>query len=173
MKLQWAAIRISIVILSFGICSPEAAFAQVDPWERVKLIEPGKSVHVKLNAGRTVKGRMESWTAEGLTVRQGKDKVVNLTKSEVARVAMVTGMSRGRKAAYGGAIGGAIGAGVTAGICAASICDYPGAVTAGGALWVGGLAAGIAALFPQHKEVIYTASPAGTNSNPAAGARVR
>jgi hypothetical protein len=34
------------------------------------------------------------------------------------------------------------------------------AVAAGGAVMVGGIAAGIAALFPQHKEVIYQARPA-------------
>jgi hypothetical protein len=171
MKNPSNGVRILIAILSIGLSISQPLSAQVDPWERVKLIEPGKSVHVKLHTGRTVKGRMESWNAEGLSLRQGKDKVVNLTKSDVAAVAMPTGMSRGRKAAYGALVGGGVGAGLMGGVCAAGAdCDvHPGAMAAGGAIWFGGITAGIAALFPQHKEVIYLAGSAkssGPSPNP-------
>ena len=56
----------------------------------------------------------------------------------------------------GGILGGFTGVACAAG----SNCDVPpGAIAAGGALFFGGIAAGIAALFPPHKEVIYTALP--------------
>jgi hypothetical protein len=105
---------------------------------------------------------MESWNAEGLGVRQSKDKVVAVAKSDVAQVAMVGGLTRQRKAAYAGLVAGGITAGLLVVACAsAGGCDVnPAALAAGGAIWVGGIAAGVAALFPQHKEVIYQAQRA-------------
>lgn len=119
-----------------------------------------------MHSGTTVKGKMESWNTEGLSLRQVNDKVVKLAKSDVAQVAIATGWSRGRKAAYGLLIGAGAGAGFLGGTCAASAgCDVPpAAMAAGGALAVGGIAAGVAALFPQRREVIYTANSAGAAS---------
>ena len=37
-----------------------------------------------------------------------------------------------------------------------------------GALWIGGIAAGIAALIPQHKETVYIAVPAGVKPSSSA-----
>ncbi len=71
---------------------------------------------------------------------------------------MVIGMSRGRKALWaGGIVGGGLGA-VVAAACASGGCEIsPAAMFAAGALVYGGIAAGIAALFPPHKELIYSA----------------
>jgi len=52
----------AVVILLVNLLCWQVCFAQVDPWERVKLIEPGKKVSVKLLSGRTVNGRMEAWS---------------------------------------------------------------------------------------------------------------
>ena len=165
MRLRMTAVKNAVVILLVNLLCWQVCFAQVDPWERVKLIEPGKKVSVKLLSGQTVNGRMEAWSADGLSVRQGKDKLLPLAQPTIAQVAMVTGMSRGRKALYAGVITGGITGGLTAAACASSYsyCDFPAvgifAIVAG--FW-GGVAAGIAALFPPHKEVIYTA-PGGSS----------
>ena len=154
----------TFTLLMVALLYHQTCLAQVDPWERVKLIEQGKNVSVKLHSGKTVSGKIESWSTDGLSVRQGKDKVTPLAKSDVAQVALVTGMSRGRKAAYGFMIGGAAGAGIGGAAAAGNgggCCDVPpGALVGGMALLVGGIAAGIAAAFPQHKEVIYTTESA-------------
>ncbi len=155
-------IRNAMVLVLVNLLGWQLCLAQVDPWERIKLIEPGKKVQVKLHSGQNVNGKMEAWNTDGLSVRQGKDRVVQAAKSDVAKVAMVGGMSRGRKAALaGGIVGGALG-GLMAAACASpnSNCDVPPALMfASGAILFGGIAAGIAAIFPQHKEVIYTALP--------------
>jgi hypothetical protein len=133
--------------------------AQTDSWERVKLIETGKSVSVTLVGGKTVKGKMHAWSPDSVTILRGKDKTTPIAKSDVAKVAMVAGMSRGRRALWAAGIGGAVGAGIFGAACSgAGDCDVsPAVVAAGSALWIGGISAGIAALIPQHKEVIYTA----------------
>lgn len=151
----------AVVLLLVCTLCHQPSLAQVDPWERIRLIEPGKNVSVKLNSGKTVKGKMEAWNSDGLSVKQGKNKSVPMAKSDVARVALVTGMSRGRKAAYAGLIAGGITGGITGAACASDGCFvHPGGaiVAIVGVFW-GGVSAGIAALFPQHNEVIYTAAP--------------
>ena len=151
----------AVVLLLVCTLWHQPSLAQVDPWERIRLIEPGKNVSVRLNSGKTVKGKMEAWNSDGLSVRQGGNKRVPLAKLEVAQVALVTGMSRGRKATYAGLIAG----GITASIAGAAVASdswfsglWPVAAAVTGLIW-GGIAAGIAALFPQHNEVIYTAAP--------------
>jgi hypothetical protein len=150
---------ISLLVVMFF---QQTCLAQVDPWERVKLIEQGKNVHVTLHSGKTVKGNMESWNTDGLCVRQGKKKVVPLAKSDVTQVLMPIGMSRGRRAGWGAAIGGGIGGAIGGAFCAGYACSpkETAGVMGGAAIWIGGIAAGIAALFPQHKEVIYSVKTA-------------
>lgn len=163
MKRTTKAFKSAIALVLMTLLYHQTCFAQADPWQRIKLIEKGKNVNIKLQSGQMRTGRMESWNTDGFSVRQGKDKVVSVAKSDVVQVAMVSGKSRGRKAVYAGLIGGAAGGGLMAAAChsSSSTCDVPpAAVAAGGALIFGGIAAGIAALFPQHKEVIYTAPSA-------------
>ena len=45
---------------------------QAGNWELVRVIQPGRSVQVKLYSTRTIKGRMDAWPADGMSVRQGK-----------------------------------------------------------------------------------------------------
>jgi hypothetical protein len=161
MKRTRTALKNAAALVLAALLYQQTSLAQVDPWERIKLIDQGKKVNVKLHSGRTVNGRMESWDTGGLGVRQGKDKVVPVAKSDVAQVAMVGGLSRARKAAYAGLIAGGITGGLMGAACSSSDCDVSvPAMAASAAVVVGGIAAGIAALFPQHKEVIYQARPA-------------
>ncbi len=148
-------IRITAVALIATLTA--GAQQALDPWERVRLIEPGRRVQVVRTDGKSFEGAMKSWTADGLSVEQRGNKVRDVPKAEVARVAMVGGMSRAKRAGYGAAIGGAIGFAVYAALCAgAGGCDFsPALVGAAGGVFIGGVAAGIAALFPRHKEVIY------------------
>ncbi len=149
------------VLFSYSTCLAQA----VDPWERVKLIEPGKKVQIRLRSGKVVKGTMAAWTADGLSVRQGKNEMSGVSKSDVVQVALVTGMSRGRKAMYAGLITGGVVGGIGGAACASNGCYDEGAilVPVAAAVWAG-IAAGIASLFPQHKEVIYTAPPAAATA---------
>lgn len=161
MKPTMRVLNNAIVFLLVALLYHQTCLAQVEPWERVKLIEPGKNVNVKLHSGKTVRGRMASWNTDELTVRQGKDKVVPVAKSDVAQVAMVIGRSRKRKAAYAGLITGGVMAGLVGVSCAKVGCGGKEAGIGFGAAFGGALiAAGITALFPQHKEVIYTAGSA-------------
>jgi hypothetical protein len=125
-----------IAILAAALYCQQTCLGQTGPWERLQLIESGKAVHVKLRSGRTVKGKIESWTSDGLSLRQGKDKVVSLERSDVRQVAMQAGMSRARRATWAGLIGGAAGDGLGGAICAGDKgCDAnPGVMAAGTAL---------------------------------------
>lgn len=136
-----------------------ASYGQSDAWERVKLIEPGRKISVSLNTGKSINGKMQAWSTEGVTVLQGRDKVVQVPRADVAKVAMTAGMSRKSRAGYAALIGGGVGAGLFTGLCAGdSDCDIaPASIGLVAGMFIGGIAAGIAALIPQHKEVIYRA----------------
>jgi hypothetical protein len=168
MKQTMRILNSAVPLILAGLLSWQTCFAQVDPWERVKLVEPGKKLSVKLHSGRSVNGKMETWSAGGVAVRQGKDRVVQVKKSDVALVAMVSGMSRERKATYAFLITGGITGGLRLAACASADCEQPyaGLAALGYAGFFGAIAAGIAALIPPHKEVLYTALP----SVPATGA---
>jgi len=162
-------LRNALALLLVALLYQQTCLAQVDPWERVKLIEDGKKVQVKLLSGVTVNGKMEGWSTDGLSVRQGKNRVVPVAKADIAQVAMVGGMSRGRKALWaGGIVGGGLGGVLVAGCASSGGCDVPlAALFAGSVLLYGGVAAGIAALFPQHREVIYRAGQEPNYALPA------
>jgi hypothetical protein len=139
-----------------------ACLAQVDTWEFLKTVQPGRNVRVKLKSNKALKGRMDAWRPEGMSLRQGGGKVVSLDKSEISEVALLIGKSRARRAAYAGLIT-AIGLGTLTGLAysSADCCELaPAAVGAAFGAFGGMVAAGIAALFPQHHEVIYSARPA-------------
>ena len=168
MKSAWKALRQSATPMLVCLLCCQMCLAQVDPWERVRLIESGMKVQVKLISGKTVNAKMDTWSADGLSVLQGKQASVGIPKSEIAQVWMATGISRKRKAAYAGLItGGAIG-GLIGGACAASDygCYETGAVAVFSAGFLGGIAAGIAALFPQSKALIYSTAPAPRGNQP-------
>ena len=138
----------------------QLGFSQTDPWERVKLIEKGKTVFAILASGTTVSGKMEEWRPDGLVVRKGRDKTVMVARPDVLKVYLVAGMSRGRRAAWAFGIGTAVGAALYGAAAGASggVEDMPAAAfIIGGGLFIGGISAGIAALIPQHKELIYMA----------------
>lgn len=136
------------------------AVGQMDPWERVRLLEEGKSVSVTLHSGGHVNGKMEAWSAEGVRIQQGR-AIVPVEKAKIARVELVIGPSRGTKAAIAGGITAGVVASLLLASCAQASCrasEY-GKVTGVASGVFGGGAAGIAALFPQHHELIYVAPP--------------
>jgi hypothetical protein len=137
----------------------QLGFSQVDPWERINLIEKGKSVSIILVSGDTVSGKMDEWRLDGLVLRKGKIKTVTVARADAAKVYLVAGMSRGRRAGWAFGIGGAAGAGLYGAAVAAGGSDGvpAAALVIGGGIFIGGISAAIAALIPQHKELIYTA----------------
>ena len=136
-------------------------FAQSDPWDRVKLIDKGKNVAVKLASGKSLNGKMEQWSPDSIVLRSG-GQTVEVAKGDARRVYLKSGMTRGRRAAWAAGIGAGAGAALYGAIAASDSFDAdiaPAALVAGGAAFIGGIAAGIAALIPQHQELIYTAEP--------------
>lgn len=152
------SVKNAIVLLMTVLLSWQMCLAQLDPWERINGIAEGKKVAVKILSGETVNGKMVAWTPDSLTVTQRNDKTVQLAKSDVTQVLLVTGKSRGEKAGWAFLIGGGVGGAVLA-AAMRSEGSAAGFFLAG-LLWFGGVAAGIAALFPAHKELIYSATPA-------------
>jgi hypothetical protein len=55
-RISKSAIALVLTVLLYH----QTCLAQVDAWERTKLIEQGKNVNVKLHSGQMRKGRMES-----------------------------------------------------------------------------------------------------------------
>ncbi len=98
MRQTMRALGNTLALMVMALLYQQTCLAQVDPWDRVKLIEEGKKVQVELLSGKTLKGKMEAWSAEGLTVRQGKDRLVQAAKADVAKVVLVSGTSRSLKA---------------------------------------------------------------------------
>ena len=136
----------------------QMCLAQADPWARINVIaDRSKKVAVKILSGKTVNGKLIAWTSDSLTVTQRNDKSVQLAKSDVTQVLLVTGKSRGEKAGWAFLIGGGVGGAVLAGAMRSE--GSPAGFFLAGLLWFGGVAAGIAALLPAHKELIYTAAP--------------
>jgi hypothetical protein len=170
MKQSTQVLKNAVVLLLAQLLCWQTCFSQVDPWERVELIEQGKKVAVTLHSGKTVNGKMEGWSTDGLGVRQGKNKVVPVAKSDVAQVSLLIGRSRwsraGRTALIAfGVMAGLIGlAGATGGCSGlgASGCAYLGAAPP----VIAGIAAAGAADRPQDRAVIYMAA-ASTPGDPA------
>lgn len=167
------SVRSALELLLVVLLCQQTCLAQVDPWERIKLIEAEKKVQVKLRSGETVKGKMGTWSADGLTVLRGKNKSVPAAKADVAQVAMVRGISRARRALYGsGALAAGSGIAVAWGCRCCTPCSTQGNARAAATVGLMGVTAGVVllvwALFPQHKVVIYRAQqPAG--EGPPAG----
>ncbi len=153
LRIVRAAVAVAVLILATA-----QGRAQSGRWEQVKLVEPGKRVRVELRSGRPVNGTLEEWTPETVRVRRGGGGIAHIARAEVDRLSMVIGMSRRRKAAWAaaatagivGGLGTAVcvkegGSGSEAGFVAAAVGFYS------------AVAAGVAALFPPHREVVYEA----------------
>lgn len=161
----------AMVLMLAALIFQLTAFAQTDAWARVQLVQPGKKIYVRMVTGSAVTGIMAGWSENAVTVRRGKDKVVVIQKSNVAQVAMVSGMSRGRKALITGLItAGAVGGLVAAACRSQNCCGSSTGTTcsngqlAGSVLVWALIGSGVAALFPQHHEVIFRAAPAAAKA---------
>ena len=127
-------------------------------WDNLCNIQPGRKVEVRQTGGKKISARFQSASESAVTVQTGRE-LRSIPRAEVSSVSLVIGKSRGTKAAIaagvtGGALGGMIGA-----YCAAGDeCT----LSNGGPIVIGffaAIAGGIAALFPPHREVVYSASP--------------
>jgi hypothetical protein len=155
--MEYRVLRTATLSLLACLVAAQTALAQTDPWDRVQTIERGRTIEVKLCAPSSFRGKMEAWRPDGLTVVRGS-KVYSYEKSEIAQVALVIGKSRAKKALIAGLVTGGAVAGVLGAVAAKEDCCYDvpaGAIVGVTAVVWGGAAAGIAALFPPHREVIY------------------
>jgi hypothetical protein len=150
-----AIVRNAGLLVLAGLVSPQFCPAQVDPWERVKLLQEGKQVSVTLHSRKQIEGKMQHWSPEAITLLQGH-QLLSLEKAQISKVEFVTGMSRGTKAGIAGGITGGVFLGLGGLVCARSHCSAQdvGAVMISTGIFSLG-AAGIAAAFGPHKELIY------------------
>jgi hypothetical protein len=141
-----------LMLPSWHLC-----LCQIDPWEQTKLIPEGRSIYVQLASGKTVSGKMGTWNEDGLMLSQPGDHTVHVAKADVTQISVGVGKSRGQKAKWAFLIGGTAG-GSLMGLTAASVDGTYAGVGGGtgGFFLFGGISAAIAALVPQHKEVIYS-----------------
>jgi hypothetical protein len=143
---------IAFLGLSLTLASLAAgqATAAGDPpnesWQRLERLRQEEKIKIYLRTGNIVRGRVQSWTTDGLAVRSSEGAVLRVDRKDVARV---TRKSRGKGALWGGIAG--FGAAAPIGAYAGPyLADYgnPGTGTrlrhaAGWGLFFGGIGAGI------------------------------
>lgn len=136
--------------------------AQADDWERVKLIQPGKTISVVLQKGDSFDARLKEWTPDGISVLRRRDRVQEIAKPDVRKISLVVGMHPAKRAGWAALVGGGVGFAFWAGLCAATNCEFLSTMEVGaaGGMFVGAISAGVAALIPRHREKIYEVSPA-------------
>ena len=125
-------------------------------WSVVAAIQPGSSVKVQPAEGRRVSGKLSRATPDAICViRRAGETCVD--KANVRRVRVRTGKARARNAAITGGVTAAIWtAFVVIGWGRTSDSDAIPALLGYGIPFYGGVAAGIAALFPGYTTVYET-----------------
>ena len=114
-------------------------------WEALKGLRTGEKVWLRYRAGdkvRSAKGEVVRWSEDSLVVRLGRTETA-ISRSDVQRVAVYAGKSRGKGAGIGALAGGVAGA-VFYGIAAAAADDLevsPALIAAAGALLFAGVGA--------------------------------
>jgi hypothetical protein len=114
--------KISLLLLLTSVL-----FAQVQPWDTVKQLPPGKEVRVTLVDGRKLRGGIQSVTDDTLVLTSKSTET--LSRATVSKVATKGKSHRGRNALIGLGIG-AVG-GLAAGVgfdhtCPANGCAFIG-----------------------------------------------
>jgi hypothetical protein len=157
----------SAIVVAFALVAmlakPQIAFAQVTPnpirgsWEGIKAVPPGDEVVVRLRNGQTLKGMLINISDTALTIERGKN-TTDISRGDALRVYRVVSKSSNRATLIGMGIGA--GLGVAATVAAAN--DIQGdAEVALGALFIGGIGAGVGALMGyivgsrRHRTLIY------------------
>src|SRR5690349_6545527 len=98
----------TVSLILIGLLLPAICPAQNDSWNLVKQLAPDTKVYVRLLSGKSVVGALAGSDNSGLSVRHPRAAVTVFAKSDIEHVVLVNGISRKRKAAYGGAIAGAV-----------------------------------------------------------------
>lgn len=153
-------IRSTLALLLTTLLCNSTCVAQPDAWERLRSIEPGKKISVRLASGGTVEGKLKAWSTSELTLQQGNGQAMTLSKPDVARVVKFVGMARWQKAIIGStALGTSAAAQAAWGCKCCTDCKTQGnahsvAVAVG---IIAGLGLLVWALFPQRVEEVYAA----------------
>lgn len=125
------------------------ARAQVQ-WEQLQTLGPEKDIEVETKSAsedpypKTLRGRLERWTSDGLVLQLRNGKSMEIGKSQVLAVVLREKGRPGRGAAIGGAIG--FGIGIPIGAAGAGTRDKTGSAQAEGGLVAGALFGVIGAL---------------------------
>lgn len=91
-------------------------FAQVESWNSLRSLKPGSKLHITLSDGRDVDARLQSWSAESLTVLR-KESVEAIPRFEVEKVTLVSGKPARARAGWLALIGGAAAGGTFGAVC--------------------------------------------------------
>ena len=144
--------------LFFILLIPALLSAQ-SAWDNLRNIQPGRKVEVRQTGGKKISARFQSASETAVTVQAGRE-TRSIPREQVASVSLVIGKSRGAKAAIAGGVTGGVLATMVGISCGASHgCEDGMEYVIIGIPMYSGIAAGIASLFPPHREVVYSASP--------------
>lgn len=124
-------------------------------WEAVQRTKPGSKLEIKTKAGQKLQGRLESVTADSLSLAVQKGQNIELRREEIARIRRKsTGQTIGA-AALGGGLGLAGGYGIGYGVGEATKADGP--TEYGGAILGAAAGAVAGALIGSRGQLIYEA----------------
>lgn len=91
-------------------------FAQEESWNSLRSLKPGSKLRITLSDGRDVDARLQSWSAESLTVLR-KEAVEAIPRLDVERVVLVSGKPARARAGWLALIGGASAGGTFGAVC--------------------------------------------------------
>jgi hypothetical protein len=141
-----------LVLVPLLLCAQSA-------WDNLRNLQAGRKVEVRQTSGKKISGRFESASDVAITVQVGRE-TRSIPREQVASLSLVIGKSRGTKAAIAGGVTGGVLATMVGISCAANNgCEDGMEYVIIGIPMYSGVAAGIAALFPPHREVVYSAQP--------------
>jgi hypothetical protein len=133
--MKQSVISIFIVLFAFATVTAQSSLAD---WANVESLSSSKSVMIETRSGSTLKGRINSVTADSVVINS-KGRSVSIQRSDVQRVYLTKRASIVKRAAIGAAAGAGIGTAI--GVAGTVITKDP-LVAAGGFIF--GIPAGAA-----------------------------
>ena len=157
----------SLIVALFILAPGQPASGQSDSWEKAQVLPPGAKIELFLAGDKALVGTLSQVSPDGLTLTRKRDSL-QVTKSDIHRIWVLSKGSRLKNAGIAALIGFAVGCpigaakagylgdmnnprlGTRAGFC----------VAIGG--FAGGIAAGITAAVPATRRTLVYRSPAST-----------
>ena len=111
-----------MVVFTAAMAAAQTAPAPPAGWQSLNRLRPGQAVRVVLVQGGTIDGRVESWSAESVSLSVDSASARTLSAGEVKQVSVRTSHSRLKGAGIGAGIGFGAGFGLGA-LAAGTLTD--------------------------------------------------